>query len=227
MQWSWPVRGPLLSTFRYGPDPFARGQRRGIRIGAPLGTPVRSACAGRVRFSGSAGTSGRTVSIACGRYLATYLHLGAVAVWSGQALARGERLGAVGASGRPRARAPHLAFGVRLLDRRWGYIDPLALLPGDPGAPPPSLLPPPDGRPRLGPAPRREPTPVPVPVPVRVPRPVAVGAPARASPVAPTETLPPAGWLGLAALAGALVAVPGGRRAARRRRRRTALARAR
>ncbi|MGI8593837.1 MAG: peptidoglycan DD-metalloendopeptidase family protein [Solirubrobacteraceae bacterium] len=159
--WRWPVEGPVLSTFRYGSDPFARGQRRGIRIGAPVGTPVRSTCAGTVRFAGVAGTSGRVVSVVCGRWTATYLHLAALSVRRGEAVRRGQRLGAVGRSGRPRLRASHLAFGARRTGRRWDYVDPLVLLPALPGTPPPALVPParrdpPGWPPALGPTPAAE-----------------------------------------------------------------------
>src|SRR6266545_3941653 len=68
-RWIWPVRGPVIARFHYGHDPFARGQHRGVDIAAPAGTPVRSACSGRVRFAGAIGTSGRTVSVACGPFV--------------------------------------------------------------------------------------------------------------------------------------------------------------
>ncbi len=258
-RWSWPVRGPVLSGFRYGGDPFTRGQRRGISIGAPVGTEVRAACPGRVRFAGFAGSSGRTVSVACGRLVATYLHLGAIAVRAGERVWQGERLGDVGRSGRPRLPSPHLAFGARIAGRRWAYVDPLTLLEGAGRAPPPELVPaarrpklprlgpaprPPAVRarvPRTGPDPARAPARVPRPAPdgppFRVPRsapdgalvrvPPPVGAPRPAGrPVSrpglePSGSVPLVAWLGLAALAGALIVVPAGR-AGRRRRARAA-----
>jgi hypothetical protein len=210
-RWSWPVRGPVLSGFRYGADPFARGQRRGIRIGAPVGAEVRAACPGRVRFAGFAGSSGGTVSVACGRLLATYLHLGAIAVRAGERVWQGQRLGTVGRSGRPRLPDSHLAFGARIAGGRWAYVDPLALLERPGRDPPPELVP--AGRrpklPRLGPAPRAPA------VPARTPRPLGRPAPRPAG--ESSGSLPPAAWLGLAALAGALIVLPADRVGRRRR----------
>lgn len=228
-EWRWPVEGPILSTFRYGPDPFARGQRRGIRIGAPVGTAVRSACAGGVRFAGTAGMSGRVVSVVCGRWTATYLHLAGLSVRRGDAVERGQRVGAVGRSGRPRLRDSHLAFGVRRSGRRWDYVDPLALLPELPGAPPPALVPParrnpPRLPPTLGPTPAPEPTPSPAPfaVPARAgarqPAPLKVAGGAVPGEEGSAPPMPLAAWIGLTALAVGLLAGPvRGRRRRRRR----------
>lgn len=228
-RWRWPVEGLVLSTFRYGRDPFARGQRRGIRIGAPVGTPVRSACAGGVRFAGTAGTSGRVVSVACGRWTATYLHLAAISVRRGEAVGRRQRIGEVGRSGRPRLRDSHLAFGVRRAGRRWDYVDPLVLLPPLPGAPPPALVPParrdpPRLPPTLGPTPaaERAPSPAPLEVPARAgaPQPGALEVPGRDAGPGGERSAPPiplAAWIGLTALAVGLVAWPiRGRRRPRR-----------
>jgi hypothetical protein len=146
-RWRWPVEGRVLTTFRYGPDPFAGGQRRGITIAAASGTPVRSACDGTVRFRGSAGTAGRTVTVVCGSWTATYLHLTTITAGRGQRLRAGSRLGTVGRTGRPRLRTTHLAFGIRRTGRRWGYVDPLSLLPGADREPPVTIGRAPKGRP--------------------------------------------------------------------------------
>jgi len=53
-----------------------------------------------------------------------YAHLDTVAVRPGQAIAKGEPLGTVGASGR--ATGPHLHWGVSLFDVR---LDPALLVP--------------------------------------------------------------------------------------------------
>jgi hypothetical protein len=42
LAWAWPADGPVLRPFVLGDDPYARGQHRGIDIGAPAGTPVRA-----------------------------------------------------------------------------------------------------------------------------------------------------------------------------------------
>jgi len=216
--WQWPVRGPVLERFRYGPDPFVRGQHRGVDIAAPRGTAVRAACGGTVGFAGTAGTSGGTVSVACGNLTATYLHLTGIAVRRGERLRSGVRIGAVGTTGRRRHRRAHLHLGARRTGRRWAYVDPLRLL-GDPAAPAPLL---PGGRrpavpalPRLGPAPAPVLQPGPAlarPAPAPVPQPRA------------TPGLPLGGWwvpagLGLAgASLGAAVAraALGSRRRGRR-----------
>jgi murein DD-endopeptidase MepM/ murein hydrolase activator NlpD len=56
-----------------------------------------------------------------------YFHLSRVDVAEGRQLKRGERIGAVGSTGR--ATGPHLHFGVRW---RGARVDPSLLL-GDPG----------------------------------------------------------------------------------------------
>jgi hypothetical protein len=174
-RWLWPVHGKVVERFRLGPDPFVRGQHRGIDIAAPAGTAVRAACSGRVAFAGAVGTAGRTVSVRCGELTATYLHLSSIAVRSGARVGAGERVGAVGTSGRPSRAGAHLHFGVRRTGRRWAYVDPLSLLPRRRPLPPgPAPLPRrvrrPPGPPLL---PRREPLPE---VPWRVPVAVWLGA---------------------------------------------------
>ena len=114
-RWSWPVRGEILTAYRNAPDPYAGGQHRGIDIGAAVGTPVGAAAAGTVTFAGVAGSSGLTVSVrtADGGFLTSYLHLSSIAVRPGEAVRAGDRLGAVGTTGRRSADPPHLHFGVR------------------------------------------------------------------------------------------------------------------
>jgi murein DD-endopeptidase MepM/ murein hydrolase activator NlpD len=157
--WRWPARGPVVERFALKPDRFAKGQHRGIEIEAREGTRVRSACAGRVRFAGPVPRHGRTVSVTCGPFVATYLHLSSMAVRRGQRLAQGQRLGASG---------ERLHFGVRQAADRFGYVDPLTLLPAtapDP-SPPPVLLDARRPRPPLIPTvdaarpPPRRPTPI-------------------------------------------------------------------
>jgi hypothetical protein len=135
--WTWPVRGPVIARFAYArASPFAAGQRRGIDIAAPRGTPVVAACGGRVRFAGTVGTSGRTVSTACGGYVVSYLHLDGIATRRGARVHAGDPIGAVGTTGRRHEARPHVSFGVRRASDRWGYVDPLRVLPGERGMPP-------------------------------------------------------------------------------------------
>ncbi len=154
--WQWPLRGDVLMAYRNGTDPYAGGQHRGIDIRGDAGAEVVAATGGTVRFAGVAGDSGLTVSVrtADGRYDTSYLHLSAASVSAGERVAGGERIGAVGTSGKRSVAAPHLHFGVRDAGDRHAYHDPM------------DFLPPPAGAPRE--APRG------TPAPVAVPRPVAV-----------------------------------------------------
>src|SRR3954451_5601390 len=94
--WIWPVRGKVITPYRNGSDPYAAGQHRGIDIAAPVGTTVAAATGGTVTFAGVAGSSGLTVSMrtADGEYDLSYLHLSAAAVHKGDAVGRGDRIGA-------------------------------------------------------------------------------------------------------------------------------------
>jgi hypothetical protein len=185
--WLWPVRGEVITPYRNGSDPYAGGQHRGIDIAAAVGTPVVAAAAGDVRFAGTAGTSGLTVSVRTGDGFDTsYLHLSSLAVRAGEHVSGGERLGAVGTTGERSAGAPHLHFGVREAGTRHAYLDPLSFLPPPP-APPPAEAPHPAPAPAPAPlAPRPAPSPAPraTPVPGGAPRPAPVpgGAP-RPAPV--------------------------------------------
>ena len=156
--WRWPVRGDVVERFRLGADPFAKGQHRGIEIQARKGARVRAACGGRVRFAGTVPRHGRTVSVTCGPFVATYLHLSSMAVRRGQRVAPGQRLGTSGL---------RLHFGVRKAVDRFAYVDPLSLLPSDPlGSSPPPLA--------TYPRPRARPT-APTSMPARIPAAIWVG----------------------------------------------------
>src|SRR3712207_8704625 len=49
--------------------------------------------------AGTAGSSGRTVSVECGPYTTSYLHLASIGVEEGARVRRGERLGTAGTTG--------------------------------------------------------------------------------------------------------------------------------
>jgi hypothetical protein len=177
--WLWPVSGEVITPYRNGSDPYAGGQHRGIDIAAAVGTPVVASAAGEVRFAGTAGSSGLTVSVRTGDGFDTsYLHLSSLAVRAGEHVSGGERLGAVGTTGERSAAAPHLHFGVREAGTRHASLDPLSLLPPPP-APPPAQPPDPAPAPApLTPGPAPAPVPRMAPAPGRAPRPVP--APGRA-----------------------------------------------
>jgi hypothetical protein len=169
-EWVWPIRGEVITPYRNGTDPYASGQHRGIDIAGEVGAPVVAATGGEVRFAGTAGSSGLTVSIrtADGRYDISYLHLGSTAVREGDPVGAGQRIGTVGTSGTRSTTAPHLHFGVRDAGTRHAYHDPLGFLPPPPGSPEP---------PRATPAPHAAPAPAgPAPAPVHSP----IGHPAPA-----------------------------------------------
>ncbi len=123
---------------------------------------VVAARAGTVTHAGVVGSSGLTVAVrtADGRHVTSYLHLSAVAVTKGDAVAAGARIGAVGTSGRRTVAEPHLHFGIRLAEPDDRYIDPLSLLPPLSSAPPPAASVPPPVPVRV--APRAAPVPIPL-----------------------------------------------------------------
>ena len=156
--WTWPVRGHVLTAYVNAGGPYASGQHRGVDIAATQGAPVVAAAGGHVRFAGTVGSSGLTVSIrtADGRFDTSYLHLASATVRAGQPVASGDQIGTAGTTGRPSTSTPHLHFGVRDAGSR-RYRDPLDFLPPLPGvndaprgAPVPVRAPV-----RVGPAPQR------------------------------------------------------------------------
>jgi peptidase M23-like protein len=162
--WTWPLRGEVITPYRNGSDPYAAGQHRGIDIAGRVGAPVVAAAPGSVRFAGTVGSSGLTVTVRTpdGRFDTSYLHLSTIAVAEGQRLRAGERLGAVGTSGRRSAAQPHLHFSVRDAGSRHAYHDPLRFLPPATGPRPeprtPRGAPAPSGAPVRA-APERSPDP--------------------------------------------------------------------
>jgi Peptidase family M23 len=132
LAWTPPVPGPPTRLFDLGPDPFARGQHRGVDFAAARGDRVRAACTGRVVFAGRVAGVG-TVSVRCGAWRVSYAPLTRVAVRAGGRIGAGAHLG--------RARAA-LHLGVRREGRRFGYVDPLRFLAARRSPSPPLLGPP-------------------------------------------------------------------------------------
>lgn len=179
--WTWPVEGELVTHYRYGGDPFAAGQHRGVDIAAPVGEAVRAATAGTVTFAGTAGDSGLTVAVrtADGRFDTSYLHLDALGVGEGERVEEGDEIGTAGVTGNRSVAAPHVHFGVRASGSDHAYRDPMRFL-AEPGVPAPPLGPitaPRAGpRPLPGPSPARAPRLGPAPSLARVPRTAGSGA---------------------------------------------------
>jgi murein DD-endopeptidase MepM/ murein hydrolase activator NlpD len=110
-----PAGGPLSS--RFGLRRIFNGQSRnphaGLDVAVGAGAPVRVPADGVVANTGDYFFNGQTVFIDHGQGLVTaYMHLSRIAVREGQAVRRGEPLGAVGASGR--VTGPHLHWVVIL-----------------------------------------------------------------------------------------------------------------
>ena len=110
-----PTAGRRSDSF--GKRRFFNGQPRnphsGMDIAAPTGTPVVAPLPARVIDIGDYFFNGRTVWLDHGGGLLSMMcHLSRIDVREGQHLAAGERLGAVGATGR--VTGPHLHWTVSL-----------------------------------------------------------------------------------------------------------------
>ncbi|HEY0825134.1 MAG TPA: M23 family metallopeptidase [Ramlibacter sp.] len=101
----------ITSGFKMRLHPIHNSWRahKGVDYGAPTGAPVRSIGDGQVDFAGIMNGYGNVVEIDHGKGASTlYAHLSRIDVRKGQRVERGERIGAVGATGW--ATGPHLHF---------------------------------------------------------------------------------------------------------------------
>jgi len=126
LQFDLPASGPLSSPF--GLRRIFNGQPRnphsGLDVAAPAGSTVHAPAPGRVVVVGDYFFNGNTVLIDHGQGLITmYCHMQKIAVKTGQMLARGAVIGAVGQTGR--ATGPHLHWSVSLNNAR---VDPVLFL---------------------------------------------------------------------------------------------------
>lgn len=117
-----PVKGRLSSPF--GLRRFFNKQPRkphsGIDIAAPEGTPIVSPADGVVIDTGNYFFNGNSVFIDHGQGLITmYCHMSKVHVKTGQQVSQGEKIGAIGKTGR--VTGPHLHWAISLNDAR---VDP-------------------------------------------------------------------------------------------------------
>jgi murein DD-endopeptidase MepM/ murein hydrolase activator NlpD len=125
-----PFDWPLLSekTGGYGDrrtyNGRQQGQHYGLDLDAATGTPIVASNDGLVVMARDNYQAGLTVLIWHGADLYTaYFHLSRALVKPGQAVARGERIGLAGSSGR--ATGPHLHWGIKVAGR---WVDPESVL---------------------------------------------------------------------------------------------------
>lgn len=110
-----PADGRLSSRFglRRIFNGLPRNPHNGLDFAAPTGAPVRAPAAATVVDTGNYFFNGNTVFLDHGQGLITaYMHLSRIDVRKGQRVARGDLLGAVGATGR--STGPHLHWTVIL-----------------------------------------------------------------------------------------------------------------
>ncbi|PSB13813.1 hypothetical protein C7B76_18545 [filamentous cyanobacterium CCP2] len=111
-----PVAGfPITSSFGSRVHPISGDVRfhKGIDIGTPIGTPIRTAKEGQVVFAGWSGTYGKKVIISHGEeYETLYAHLDELLVKEGDLVAAGQIIGLSGNTGY--VSGPHLHFEIWL-----------------------------------------------------------------------------------------------------------------
>lgn len=123
-----PVTGARLSA-RFGGQRILNGEPRrphyGSDLAAPIGTPVHAPAPGVVCYAEShLHFEGALVLIDHGQgFISCYLHLSRVDARLGQAVARGDQIGAVGMEGR--ATGPHLCWRLKWRGRN---MDPMLLV---------------------------------------------------------------------------------------------------
>jgi len=126
-----PLTAPLgqywiSSAYGERADPFTGKQslHSGMDMVAPIGSAIRATAPGRVAFAGKRNRYGRLIVIDHGHGITTrYAHLGKILIEAGAWVERGQRIAALGNSGR--STGPHLHYEVRFRDRT---LDPARFL---------------------------------------------------------------------------------------------------
>jgi murein DD-endopeptidase MepM/ murein hydrolase activator NlpD len=111
----WPTQGWVTSDFGVRLDPYSadRTMHQGIDIATPHGQNVMSPSDGTVVFNGTEGGYGKVLVIDHGYGVKTrYGHLSEVFVRLGERVLRGQKVAAVGNTGR--STGPHLHYEVRV-----------------------------------------------------------------------------------------------------------------
>lgn len=129
-----PTQGWRTSEWGRRHDPITHRWRyhKGLDIGAPEGTEVRSMWNGKVIKTGSMPRGyGNYIRIESGHFQVLYAHLDKILVGEGATVSHGDPVGLVGQSGR--ATGPHLHIEVQRGRRR---VDPDHYLKHCPDGPP-------------------------------------------------------------------------------------------
>jgi murein DD-endopeptidase MepM/ murein hydrolase activator NlpD len=120
------IPAPITSLFGWRTHPISGSARMhtGTDIGAPMGTPVVAALAGRVLLSDFLGGYGLTIALehSDGTQQTLYGHLSEIFVKPGELIQQGAVIGRVGSTGN--STGPHLHFELRqLTDAGWMAMD--------------------------------------------------------------------------------------------------------
>ncbi|MFI9175735.1 peptidoglycan DD-metalloendopeptidase family protein [Streptomyces lincolnensis] len=127
--WAKPVNAPLGTRFGVAGSMWSSGHHTGLDFPAATGTPVRAVDAGQVVGAASGGPYGNHLILNHGGGLSSlYAHLSRMAASIGDAVTRGQVIGAVGATGN--ITGPHLHLEARQNGRA---IDPMPFLYDDGG----------------------------------------------------------------------------------------------
>ncbi|MCP4132375.1 MAG: M23 family metallopeptidase [bacterium] len=127
ISFTWPVKGPLTSTFGRRLDPFSKKRKFhcGIDISANIGTPIKAAAAGRVIFSGWKEGYGKVVVIRhTNGYISVYAHNSKNLVKVKQKVKKRQKIARSGNTGA--VTGAHLHFEIR---KYLTPLNPLRLLP--------------------------------------------------------------------------------------------------
>jgi len=132
-QWIWPAEGPISGV--YGSQRILNGEPRrphgGVDVAGPEGTPVVAPADGKVILAQpDMYFEGNAIFLDHGHGLkSVFMHLSALDVTEGQIVRRGERIGAIGATGR--VTGAHLHWAVYWFGQP---LDPTFLVPDRPGS---------------------------------------------------------------------------------------------
>ncbi len=123
----WPARGRISGVF--GSQRVLNGEPRqphyGLDIAGPVGTPLAAMAAGRVTLAAEFHFFGKLVVLDHGHGINTlYAHLSDIFVAEGEQVARGQRIAAMGATGR--VTGPHLHLSLSWFTT---WLDPHPVLP--------------------------------------------------------------------------------------------------